>query len=343
MSRRKRIPLRLLLSRLAVIPISLFVVVTVSFGLVELMPGDPALVIAGSFGGEERAALIRTQLGLDRPLHVRYADYWKDLATGDLGASLYTRQPVLTEVGRVLPNTLEMVVFALVFAIVVGIVTGTFAAYFYRRPQDKLIRTIVTFFQSIPDFLLALLLILVGFVYLRLAPAPVGRLPTGVRSPEGPTGFLMLDLAVAGQWDLLFTALRAIMLPALALGLYYYATFAKLTRATMAEALSSSQVRFARGCGLPERQVIRYAFLTARTPIYTYLAILLADVIAGAAIVETIFSWQGFGQWGLDGILKLDIPVIQAFILIFGAGTLMVYLLLDVVVVFLDPRIRYEG
>jgi ABC-type dipeptide/oligopeptide/nickel transport system permease component len=335
------VPARLVIKRLIIIPISLFVLVTVSFGLIELMPGDPALAIAGEFGGEERAALIRRQLGLDLPLPVRYVNYWRDLAAGDLGSSLYTREPILTEIRRVLPTTVEMVVFALAFAVVMGLSSGIAAAYFYQRFPDRLTRVVITLFQSIPDFLLSLLLIFLVFFLWRLAPPPLGNLPTGVSRPQTITGFQIIDALLAGQWGLALTALHYLMLPALALGLYYYATFAKMARATMAESLSSAQVQFARACGLPEWKVLRYAFTTARTPIYTYGAILLADVIAGAAIVEVVFSREGFGQWGLNAILKLDIPAIQGFILVFGVVTLFVYFALDLLVLFLDPRVSY--
>lgn len=329
--------------RLVLLPISLFVLVTLSFGLVELMPGNPAVAIAGTFANEERIAEIEQELGLDEPLWNRYVDYLASAVQGDLGTSFFTGQPVRSELLQRLPATIEMIGLALVFAGLVGLVLGGVGAYFRRTWYDKASRFSITIFQSIPDFLLALFLIFFLFFLWGIAPAPVGRLGLSSGSVDRITGLLLVDTLVAGQFDLFLQALRHLFLPVVALGIVYSAYFGKTARSTMATALESPQVEFARAMGLPEWQVIRYAFVQARTPILTYGAILFGALVGGAAIVETIFSWQGAGAWALDAILKLDIPVIQGFILAAGVVTILVYLLLDVVTLILDPRVRLRG
>lgn len=334
--------MRFIVKRLVLIPLSLFVVISLAFVLIELMPGDPATTIAGSFASEEELQRIRQELGLDRPFAARYASYIGDVATGDLGTSFYSRRPIGQEIVERLPATLELIALSLAFAGLVGIVIGTVGAYFARRGPDRVARVVITATQSVPDFLLALLLIYFLFFVLRIAPPPIGRMGLGSGAIEHVTGFLLIDTLLAGDLGAFVTALKHLLLPVLALGLVYSAYLAKTARATMAGALSSQQVEFARACGLPERKVIRYAFLQARTPIITYLAILFGALVGGAAIVETIFSWQGVGQWALEAILKLDIPAIQGFIVAAGVVTIVLYLVLDIVVLLLDPRVSYE-
>jgi peptide/nickel transport system permease protein len=159
--------------------------------------------------------------------------------------------------------------------------------------------------------------------------------------PPPVTHFLLIDSLLSGNWQILGSALAQSVLPVLTLGIVYSAYFGKTARTVLAAALDSSQIEFARACGLPRRQIIGYAVLMGRTPILTYAAILFGTLIGGEAIVETIFGWQGVGQWALEGVLKVDIPVIQGFVILGGFATLLIYLLLDVVVSVLDPRISY--
>lgn len=331
---------RFVLKRLAMIPLSIVVVVTLSFGLVELMPGDPATAIAGSFASEEQLEEIRESLGLNRSLPDRYVDYLGGVFTGDFGRSFYSNQPITTEIANRLPATLELITLALALAAVIGLALGVVGAYFSRGIPDRITKIGITAVQSVPDFLLALLLIYFVFFIFGLAPAPLGRTGLAGTSVQDVTGLLLVDSLLDGDLQSFGTALHHLMLPVLALGIVYSAYLGKTARATMANALRSQQVAFARACGLRERTVIRYAFLEARTPIITYLAILFGALLGGAAIVETIFSWQGVGEWALTAMLDLDIPAIQGFIVVAGVATILLYLVLDVAVMLLDPRVR---
>lgn len=333
---------RLVGRRLLLLPVSLLVLITLCFLLVELMPGNPAVTVAGQFATPQEVAAIERDLGLDQPLPVRYLDYLAAAGRGDLGSSFFTGQPVRSELGRRLPATIEMVALAIVVAGVLGIGLGSVAAYFRRTWYDRLSRGVVSVLQSIPDFVFALALVYLLFYLAGVAPAPVGRAGLDAGPLPDTTGFLLVDSLLAGRPGLFRDALAHLLLPVLALGVIYAAFFAKVARSTMVPALNSAQVEFARAAGLPEWRVIYYAFLQARTPLLTYAAILFGTLVGGAAIVETIFSWQGAGQWALEAILKLDVPVIQGFVLAAGVVTIVLYLLLDVAVRLLDPRIRYE-
>ena len=329
------------LKRLLAIPISAFVIVTLTFGLVSLIPGDPAVTISGGHASPAQLTAIRDQLGLNHSLGRRYVDYLGSVAEGNLGRSFYTGQPVRSSIAHYLPNTLELIVPALVIAVCLGLFLGTIGAYFRRRLPDRISSVGITITQSVPDFVLGLLGIYVLFYRLRLVPAPIGRLGITDSLPPQDTGFLFIDSLIAGQWGTFGSAVAHTVLPALTLGIVYSSYFGKTARSTLGQAMASPQVEFARACGLREWQVVRYAFLAARTPIMTYGAILFGVLLGGDAIIETIFAWQGAGQWALDAMLNVDVPVIQGFVLVAGLMTLLIYFALDLAVVALDPRIRH--
>lgn len=333
---------KLIGKRLLVLPISILITITFTFLLVELMPGNPALTIVGSFGTEEEVARVEEELGLNDPMMDRYVAYLSAAARGDFGRSFFTDRPVVEELRDRLPATIELVGLSIAFAALVGVSLGTVSAYFRRGWYDRVSRNIITFFQSVPDFLVALILIFLLFYLARIAPAPVGRLGLSGGGFERITGFMLIDTLLQGRIDLFIRAIQQLFLPVLSLGLVYSAYFGKVARSSMGSALLSPQVEFARACGLRERTVVRYAFLAARTSVITFAAILFGALVGGAAIIETIFSWQGAGQWALEAILKLDIPIIQGFILVVGTLTILLYLVLDVIVLLLDPRVRYE-
>ena len=334
---------RYALRRLALLPVGLFIVVSLTFALVNLAPGDPARAIAGGLASEETIAEIRAELGLAAPLGERYVTYLGQLARFDLGTSFYSKQPIRAEISQRLFDSLELVVMSLTFALVVGILLGAVAGAFRGRPVDRISRAIMSALQSIPDFFLGLLLIYVLYFLYGLTPAPVGRL--GLLESRAPTvtGGMLIDAALARDWTLFVSGLRHSIMPVLALGLFYSAYFARTARAVLAGAFASRQVEFARACGLRTRTVWMYAFREARTPIITYAAILFGVLVGGAAIVELVFSWGGVGEWAVNRILSLDIPAIQGFVLVSGAITLLSYVVLDLVVAALDPRITYEG
>jgi ABC-type dipeptide/oligopeptide/nickel transport system permease component len=333
---------RLIGKRLLAIPLSLLVVASFAFGLVALIPGDPAVQILGQFATPDELDRLRRELGLHGTFVERYAGFMGQLARGDLGTSFQSRRPVVDEIGRYLPATVELVVLSTLGAVLIGLVMGGIGAWFRGRWPDRISSGGVTLFQSIPDFLLALLLIFALFFVLRLVPPPVGRLGFGAAAPPAITGMLLVDTLVAGDFASFRRAAAASVLPVLALSIVYSAYIGKISRTTIAAALNSDQALYARGCGLSDWQVFRYALLQARTPILTYGAILFGSLIGGAAIVETIFAWRGVGEWALKSMLTLDVPAIQGFVIVAGAITLFLYLALDILVLLLDPRIRLQ-
>ena len=332
---------KLIAKRLAFFFVAIFAVLTISFFLIALAPGDPARVIAGSLATAEQIDNIRAELGLDQPILQRYFAYISGIFTGDLGTSYFSKQSVSSEIADRLPSTLELVLLSVGVAIIIGVILGTIGGYFRGRWPESASRGVASLFQAIPDFFFALLLILIFFFYLGIAPAPSGQLDILITPPDQVTGFVPIDSLIAGDAEAFQNAMAHLILPVLTLGLVYAGYFAKITRSALAESMQSQQVQFARASGLSEWRTLRYALVQIRSSILTYAGIIFASLFGGAAVVETIFSWNGMGQWALDGILRLDIPVIQGFVLIAGVITLLIYTLLDIIVAWLDPRISY--
>lgn len=329
-----------LLRRLLVIPPALLVLITLSFLLVSLIPGDPAYLILGDYATPDQVARVHAELGLDQPLLHRYFDYVGAVLQGDLGNSFTTNQPVMKQILQLLPNSLVLIIPGILLAVLMGTVIGGIAAYFRRRLPDRLMSFVITTTQSIPDFFMGLLLTLFLYFELRLAPAPIGALSTSDVRPPDKTGSLVIDAIVSGSWGAVGSIAVHAILPVLTLGIFFSSYFAKTVRSSMTQSLASPQVEFARAIGLRERTAIRYASHSARTPILTFAALLFGSLLGGVAIIETVFSWPGVGSWALAGVLKGDIPVIQGFVLFVGILTLFVYLALDVLIMALDPRIR---
>lgn len=328
------------LRRLLFLPLTLFAVLTMSFLLLRLLPGDPAVQILGNGASAEDVDALRAELGLDQPVMQQYFSYLGDLARGDFGDSYRSGRPIMQDVVERLPATLELTFLAMAMTVVIGLLVGGIAAWRKGRMPDHIARGFMIVQQSVPDFVLALGLILVFFSVLQWAPTPVGRVAIGEGSPPPVTHFFFIDSLLAGRGDLFISGLQHAILPAAAIGLLASAGLAKTARSAIGEALASPQVEFARACGLPSRQVFRYALTTARIPLLTFGAMLLANLIGGTVIIESIFSWNGFAQWGLDAIYTLDLPAVQAFIVVTGTLSILLYVVLDLLVLALDPRVN---
>ena len=334
--------IRYLFSRLTLVAALLVGLMSISFGLVSLIPGDPAVAILGEYATKDEISAVHAQLGLDEPLAQRFSEYITRTLHGDLGESYFTKTSISHEMLVRLPNTLALVIPGLLLAVVLGTAIGTASAYRRNRLPDRILSVVTSVILSVPEFALALVLLFVFFQRLRLAPAPLGMLFPSDIAPPTSTGSLIVDAVQAGAWSTLLSIAEHAVLPVITLGIFFAAYFAKAVRTGLTAALRSPQVEFARACGLNEWTVYRYAMSDVRRSLLTYWVILFGASLSGAAILESVFSWPGIGGWSLNGVLKVDIPVIQGFVLIMGASTLIAYVLLDVVTTLLDPRLRLQ-
>jgi len=312
--------LRFLLQRLlATIPVLLVVAVAV-FLLLRLTPGDPAAVIAGDSATTEQIEQIRAGLGLDKPIPVQFGIWFSRVLRGDLGESFFFKKTVVELITQRLEPTLALATCTIILAVVIAVPLGVLAAWRHGGWLDRALMGFSTLGFSIPVFVL-------GYLLIYLVSLKLGWLPVqGYRRiSEGFVPFI-----------------RHLILPSITLSVAYIAIIARVTRATVSEALTEDFVRTARAKGLPESRVlISHALANCAVPIVTIIGIGLAVLIGGVVITESVYSIPGLGRLTVDAVLARDFPTIQAVILLFSVTYVLINLLIDLSYVFLDPRIRY--
>jgi peptide/nickel transport system permease protein len=314
-----------------------------AFVLTRLLPGDPARIYAGIQADEATVQQIRSSFGLDQPLPVQYVRYVGALARGDLGTSIRTRNPVLKDLVDRAPATIELAFSAMLFASLVGIPLGVISAVRRGRSIDKVGRIISTIGVSIPDFWLGLLLILVLYVGLQVVPAPVGRLGILDTPPDGPTGLFTVDALLTGNLTMFRTALAHLLMPSLALGIPAMGPLLRLTRNTTIDVLRSDYILFARASGLAgPRLYLKYVLRNSIPSTITLGALILGYLIGGAVLVEKVFAWPGLGLYASNSLDFNDYAAVQGFVLFAAIVYLLVFLLLDIVQSWLDPRVRLQ-
>ena len=334
-----------LLRKLAALVPTLAGVTLAAFALIRLVPGDPVEVMVGErrLDPAAHAALVQ-QLGLDQPLAVQYGRYVAQLAHGDLGRSLVTREPVAAEFAVLFPATVERAAAAFTLALALGLALGVTAALRRGSWLDQLVMALATLGHSMPVFWWGLILIMAFSVGLEWTPVS-GRI--GIEYDIDPvSGFMLVDAALAswrGQEPGAFTsALAHLVLPAVVLGTIPMAVIARMTRSSMLEVLREEYMRTARAKGLaPARVVLHHGLRNALIPVLTVLGLQVGSLLGGAVLTETIFSWPGIGKWLIDAILRRDYPVVQGGILISATLVIAVNLGVDLLYGWVNPRIRY--
>lgn len=308
--------MRFIIKRLAMMPLLMFVASLLSFLIIYIAPGDPAeMILERQLQGEptkEQIEAFKKEHGLDKPLYIQYLKWLSGVLHGDLGKSLRTGEPVLEEYLSRFPASLQLISVSVLIAITLSILLGTLSALKHNTAIDHICRVLALFGISMPNFWLGLLLILIFSVKLQVLPA------FGYGS-------------------------KNIILPALTLGLSFAGTLTRLMRASLLETLSQHYVTVARAKGLSEKVIVtRHALKNALIPVITATGIYLGHAATGAVIVETIFAWPGVGSFFIDSIYARDYPVIQGFVLMIALFFILTNLIIDVLYLFLDPRIRYE-
>ena len=325
---------------LTIVPVLVGVSLIV-FGFIHLIPGDPAVTMLGERATPERVAEIRTQLGLDRPLYVQYLIYVGKIVRGDLGASILRGDPVLHDLAKRFPATVELALSAITVAVLIGVPMGIVAAVWRNSLFDALSRLIALTGVSMPIFWLGLMLAWVFGVVL-------GLLPTGFRLNTSVTivpvtNLFLVDSLLAGDGEAFAAAARHLVLPAVALSTIPMAVIARMTRASLLEILSQDYIRTAESKGLPQRAVIlRHAMRNALLPVMTVTGLQIGRFLAGAILTETIFSWPGIGLWIFEAIQARDYPIVQGATLFIATIFVLVNLLTDLLYAVVDPRIRYD-
>ena len=333
---------RLLLQKLATLVPTLLGVTLVAFALIRLIPGDPIEIMVGErrLDPAQHAALMK-RMGLDQPLPTQYFNYLGQLAQGDLGQSLVTREPVAEEFKVLFPATVELAGSALLLALLLGLPLGMAAALKRGSWFDQLVMATATVGNSMPVFWWGLVLIMAFSVGLEWTPVS-GRIGIEYDVPF-VSGFMLVDAALSDEAGAWWSALLHLVLPAVVLGTIPMAVIARMTRSAMLEVLREDYMRTARAKGLsPARVVLHHGLRNALIPIVTVLGLQVGSLLGGAVLTETIFSWPGIGKWLIDAIARRDYPVVQAGILISALIFMGVNLVVDLLYGVVNPRMRGE-
>ncbi len=332
-----------LLRRIGLIIPTFLGITLLVFSLIHMIPGDAVEAMSGERGMEPaRYARLLHEFGLDRPLYVQYADYVGNVVRGNLGASITTHEPVLTEFATLFPATLELAACAIVIALVIGLPAGMLAALKRNTFLDYSVMGVSLTGYSMPIFWWALLLILLFSVTLGWTPVS-GRIDILYDLPP-VTGFMLIDSLLSGEDGAFRSAASHLVLPAIALGTIPLAVIARMTRSSMLEVLREDYVRTARAKGLSRMRVIGvHAFRNALIPVVTVIGLQVGTLLAGAILTETIFSWPGIGKWLVEAIHRRDYPVVQGGILLSATIIILVNLIVDVLYGVINPRIRHTA
>jgi peptide/nickel transport system permease protein len=316
-------------------------VTTIVFFLIRLLPGDPAYMIAGSLATEDVIASVRQQLGLDLPIWHQYIIYLGHVAHGDLGKSWLTSSQVTEDILQRLPATLELITLALIVAFCIALPLGMLTALRPGTIIDRVASAYGMLAGAMPDFWWALFLVFILFGKLQVVPAPIGRIDLALLPPPQVTGFYTIDSIIAGDWAALGSALAHLALPAFTLAFVYAGPILKMARSTMSQALLGNFVLYARASGLPGGMVARYALRNALLPVITMTGITYGYLIGGAVLIEQIFAWGGLGQYAVQSITSSDYMAVSGVVLAATVFSLLVYLVVDLLYLAVDPRIRY--
>jgi peptide/nickel transport system permease protein len=312
--------LRFFLKRLIYFVPTLLLVAFMVFFLIHLIPGDPALVMLGGDATPEAAASLREALGLNRPLPVQFVTWLGEVARGNFGVSIHTRQPVFQSVLERFPVTLSLTTLALLFSLVFSIPSGIFAALYQNTKKDYFFMFATTLGVSLPSFWLGLVALMIFSLHLGWFPS---------------SGFVPV-------WQDFWKGLRYLVLPALTLGGSMAAVVARMTRASMLEVLHLEYITHARAKGLPEWKVIvKHGLKNAFAPTLTTIGLQYGVLLGGSVVTETVFNLPGLGKYIVTSISMRDYPVVQGGILYIALVYLAINLLVDLLYVYFDPRIEY--
>ena len=334
---------RYLLRRLVTLTITIAGIMVMTFFTSLVVPLDPLASLAGPQAPPETVERLRTLYGFDQPLYVQFGRYVTRLARGDLGVSFQTNRPVLRDILTYFPATFELATFAILLGIGVGIPLGVLSAVYRNRAIDQFCRLLSLIGVSTPVFWLGLVLMLVFYFKLGWLPEP-GRLNIMLLDPPRVTGVLLVDSALAHDWEVFGDALKHLVLPASVLGLVGVAGISRITRSSMLDVLSQEYIKTARIKGLSEFLVIvRHALRNALVPTVTVVGLTYGLLLEGSVLTETIFSWPGLGRYLANAFLTLDLNTIVGGTMFVALTFCLVNLVVDLAYAFLNPKITYTS
>ena len=311
--------------------------IILTFFLARVVPADPAAVIAGEGASRQQIEALRQRYGFDQPLMTQLGLYLTQLATGNLGTSIYTGRPVLTDLRERFPATLELTLVAITLATLCGIPLGVYSALKRNSWVDHALRTCTTAGLAITGFWLAIMLQLLFSMELDLLPLG-GRL--GVPEPQAYTGFLLLDALLSGNGTAFLSALKHLILPALTLAYPAFATIVRFTRSGVLDVMQRDFMLYERAMGLPRFLItFKYLLRNALTSTVSQIGLLFGSLLAGAVVTEQVFDWPGLGLYAVESIMKFDYQATLGITLWAGVAYSVVNLMVELTQAVIDPRV----
>jgi peptide/nickel transport system permease protein len=333
--------LRYVVSRIAAAAVMALFATLVVFLIANTVPGDPILAQLGDIAASDKefVAIWRAKYGLDLPLWERYFIFLKGILNGDLGMSIASQRPVLDDIRNYAPATIELATVAFILSIAIGVPLGIVAAVKRDTWVDHVARLVSLVGVSSPTFWLAFIMLAVFYGELQIAPGP-GRLDSIALPPAKVTGLFLFDSLVAGDWESFKDAVAHLILPSIVLAAATLGLITRTTRASMLESMHQDYVRVARAKGMKERNIVMgHVLPNALIPVVTLGGLAYANLLTGAVMTETIFSWPGLGRYTFRSAAALDFPAIMGITLIVAVTYLIINLLIDISYALLDPRV----
>ncbi len=330
-----------LAATLSSVLLTLFGLTVLTFLIGRVMPVDPVIAAVGDNAPEDVILRVRAEMGLDQPIPVQFLHYLNQLAHGDFGMSVLTKNPVAQDIVRFFPATFELATAALILAALIGIPLGVWAAVRQGTITDQAIRVVCLAGHSVPVFMLSLISLLIFYSWLDLAPGPGRQDIIYDGMIDTVTGILTIDTLIAGDFDAFWDALAHMAQPVIILAYFSMAYIARMTRAFMIDALKGEYVITARAKGLSLTKVIwGHAFPTVAVQLVTVMALTYAGLLEGAVVTETVFSWPGIGQYLTVSLMNADMNPVVGTTLLIGLIYVGLNLIADILYRVLDPRVQ---
>jgi len=334
--------LRYVITRVLLTIPMVFILLSIVFVVLRVMPGDPVSAMLGGHAPESVIEQKKEEMGLNRPIVIQYFDYLWQVCRLDLGDSMVFKQGVTTAIKEKLPATIELTFFGILLTLFMGVFLGAYAADKRRKVQDTLIRLYGIVVYCIPVYWMGLMLQLIFGIWLDIMPIAHRTSPRVFASTFEKTGFYILDTILAGNFSAFQDVLFHLILPSFTLGLVLSGIFVRLTRANMLDVLKADYITAAEARGIKHRKIVyRHALKNAFIPILTMMGLQIALLMAGAVLTETTFSWPGMGRLLLERIYLRDYPVIQGVIIVIALVVATASLIVDIIYAMVDPRVRY--
>ncbi len=340
MSNKKEL-FKYILSRLALLPIMLWIISSLVFILLRIAPGDPVDAILGTRANEFARESLRIKLGLDKPLINQYLEYLNHLINGNLGTSLNTQEPVKVIISKALPASIELAIFAILIALIAGYLIGFLGVV---KPESKIdffgrIFGIGTY--ALPPFWAAMLIQITFAVLLGWLPIG-GRLPPGTSPPPPFTGFILLDSILNLNIELFFSSFKHLILPSVTLGILLSGIFSRSLRLNLEQVLNKDYIEAAKSRGINDSRIlIRHALPNTLLPILTIIGLTVSSLIGGALLIEITFSWPGIALGLQEAINQRDYPVVQGIVVVISSLVVIISVVIDIAIAYIDPRVSY--